>query len=359
LSFRAKAGFAAAVVVLAVPASASAATKTVDMGLPTAQQKTFQKAFADVNDFFPHQATIHVGDSIKFVPTGFHTVNIPRKGGSALAVILPTGQPIAAVNDAANAAFWFNGQSQIAFNPLLGPPGLYGKKVTFTGAKRVESGLPLAQKPKPFTVKFLKTGTYTYYCDVHAGMKGQIKVVSKNGKVPSAREDKANLKTQIASTLKTAKRLVHTVVQGNSVSIGASGAGGVESFAFYPANKTVKAGTTVTFSMSSKSFEIHTATAGPGDPENQPTSYLGQIEAGLEGPGLDPRAIYPSEMPGTIAALTPTLHGNGFWNSGALDTSSATAALPKSNLVTFSTPGTYTFYCMIHPFMKGTVTVTP
>ncbi len=89
--------------------------------------------------------------------------------------------------------------------------------MTYTGAKRVESGLPLADKPKPFTVKFLKTGTYTYYCDIHAGMKGTIKVVSKNGKVPSAREDKAALNTQIASTLKTAKRLAHTVVQGNNV----------------------------------------------------------------------------------------------------------------------------------------------
>ena len=223
MSFRSKAGFAAAVAVLAVPASASAATKTVNMGLPTAQQKPFQNAFSDVNDFFPHGATIRAGDSIKFVPTGFHSVDIPRKGGSALALILPTGQPIAAVNDAAGAAFWFNGQQQVGFNPQLGPPGLFGKKVTFTGAKRVESGLPLAERPKPFSVKFLKTGTYTYYCDVHAGMKGTIKVVSKNGKVPSAREDKAALNTQVASTLKSAKRLAHTVVQGNNVDIGASG----------------------------------------------------------------------------------------------------------------------------------------
>ena len=94
-------------------------------GLPTAQQKPFQKAFSDVNDFFPHGATIRVGDSIKFVPTGFHSVDIPRKGGSALALILPTGQPIAAVNDAAGAAFWFNGQQQVGFNPQLGPLGLF------------------------------------------------------------------------------------------------------------------------------------------------------------------------------------------------------------------------------------------
>ena len=83
------------------------------------------------------------------------------------------------------------------------------------------------------------------------------------------------------------------------------------------------------------------------------------IAASFQGAAFDPRGVYPSEAPGSIGALTPTFHGNGFWNSGVMDTSSATAALPKSNAVTFSAPGTYTFYCMIHPFMKGTVTVTP
>jgi plastocyanin len=359
LSFRLKAGFAAAVAVLAVPASASAATKTVTMGPSSSDEKTLNKAFADVNDFFPHGTTIHVGDSVKFVPTQFHTVDIPRKGGSAQALLAPTGQAIAGSVDAAGAAFWFNGQQNVGFNPLLGPPGLFGKKATYTGAKRIESGLPLASKPKAFTVKFTKTGTFTYYCDVHSGMKGTVKVVSKKSSIPSAKDDKRDLNTQVASTLKTAKKLTKTVTPANTVSVGASGAGGVESFAFYPANLSVKAGTTVNFAMSSKSFEVHTATTGPGDPENQPTSYLGVIAASLQGAAFDPRAVYPSEAPGTIGALTPTFHGNGFWSSGALDHSSTTPQLPPSNSVTFSAPGTYQFYCMIHPFMHGTVTVTP
>ena len=110
--------------------------------------------------------------------------------------------------------------------------------------------------------------------------------------------------------------------------------------------------------MSSASLDIHTATTGPGDPENQPTSYLGVLAASLQGANLDPRAIFPSEKPGTVAAsLTPTFHGNGFWNSGVLDNSTTTPALPASNTVTFSAPGTYQFYCMIHPFMHATITV--
>jgi plastocyanin len=30
---------------------------------------------------------------------------------------------------------------------------------------------------------------------------------------------------------------------------------------------------------------------------------------------------------------------------------------PESSSVKFDTPGTYTYYCLIHTFMRGTVTV--
>jgi plastocyanin len=126
---------------------------------------------------------------------------------------------------------------------------------------------------------------------------------------------------------------------------------------FKPATLSVPTGTTVNFRMPAKS-EIHTATAGPGDPEKEPSSYLGQIETGLQGAVLDPRGVYPSQPPGTLGALTPALHGNGFWNSGALDQDSATATVPPNSSVTFAAPGTYNLFCMIHPFMKATVTVT-
>ena len=39
-----------------------------------------------------------------------------------------------------------------------------------------------------------------------------------------------------------------------------------------------------------------------------------------------------------------------------LDTDSK-SPLPASNSVTFTAPGTYQFYCLIHPFMHGTVIV--
>jgi plastocyanin len=350
-----KAAFVAAVVVLAIPAGASAATKVVDMGLPTAQQKAFQKQFADVNDFFPHGTTIHVGDSIRFVPTGFHTVDLPARGGKPLGVVVPAGTTSGVV-DAAGAAFWFNGQPMLGFNPALVRGG-FGKKLAYTGAKRVESGVPLSQHPKPFTVRFTKAGTYTYYCNIHDGMKGTVRVVAKSHKVPSARADAKALKGRVASALKTAKALANTAVAPGNVSLGASGRGGVERYAMFPATQTVPVGTTLKFSMSRLSYEVHTATFGPGDPESQPTSYLGDLVARFQNDPVAPsQAVYPSDPPGTVASLSPTLHGNGFWSSGQLDASSTTP-LPNSNAVTFTAPGTYTFYCLLHPFMKGAVTV--
>jgi hypothetical protein len=109
-------------------------------------------------------------------------------------------------------------------------------------------------------------------------------------------------------------------------------------------------------SMSALTFEDHTATFGPGDPEHDPGSYLGKLAASFNSSVFAPEAVYPSEPPGTTGGLSPALHGNGFWSSGFMDASSATP-LPHSSSVTFTAPGTYTFYCLIHTFMKGTVIV--
>ncbi len=343
-----------AIAVLAIPVAAQAATKTVSLGTTAAAQKALQKYGADSNDFFPHGITIHVGDSVKFQPSGFHTVDLPKKGGTFLPVFTPNGK-VSGSADAAGAPFWFNGQDALGFNPAL-IPGLYGKKVTYDGSKTIESGLPLANKPKPILVTFRKTGKFTYYCDVHPGMKGVVTVKAKGAKIPTAAQDKAALKAQVAKVVKIAKALVKSTPPANTVSVGAAGASGVEAFTFFPSTLTVAAGTTVTFTMSAKSLEVHTATTGPGDPEKDPTSYLGKIAASLNSPSLDPAAVYPSDVPPAPAALTPTLHGNGFWSSGALDTVSASPQ-PTSNRVTFAAAGTYQFYCMIHPFMHGTVVV--
>jgi plastocyanin len=349
-------GILAVALTAAFPAFAQAAQKSVDVGLPLASQKTFQSTGSDVNDFFPHQVSIHAGDTVRFVPTGFHTVDLPGRRTQKLPIVTPLTGTVAGSVDAAGAPFWFNGQRTVGLNPVL-LASAFGKSRAYTGAKQVLSGLPLTERPKPMTVRFTRTGTFRYFCDVHLGMTGIVRVLPARREVPTAAADKATVKKQVAAALRIAKALpTGPPPPANIVDVGRQGAGDVSLFAFLPATLTVPRGTTVTFRMNART-EVHTATIGPGDPEKQPASYLGQIEAGLNGAVFDPRGVYPSDPPPAVAALTPTFHGNGFWSSGVLD-EDTTTPLPTSSAVTFSGPGTYQVFCMIHPFMHGTVTVT-
>jgi plastocyanin len=345
---------AAAALALAAPNAAQAAKKTVFMGIPPAAGKAFEKTGSDVNAFFPSSVAVHAGDTVSFAPVGFHSVDLPAPGGTPLGLVSPTGKKVSA-GDEAGIPFWFDTAPELGFDKGL-LQASFGK--TFVkGATRIASGLPLGEKLKPMNVRFPKAGTYTYFCNIHPGMKGSVRDVGKRSPVPSAKADALRVKLQTAAALAVAKRLpTVTKPPANTISVGAGGAGGVELFAFVPDKLTVPAGTTVSFAMSAKSRDVHTATTGPG-PADKPATYLGKLAASFDGAVLDGRAAYPSELPGTPpAALSPALHGNGFWSSGIMDAAAA-SPLPASGSVTLSTPGTYRFVCLIHPFMKETITV--
>ena len=339
---------------------AQASTRTVFMGVPPASGKAFQTQGADVNAFFPSAITIHKGDKIKFTAVGFHSLDIPGKGQIPLPLAAPSGRTIAGDNDPAGNPYWFNGQPDLEFPPALLPPNLkWGKTLRYSGKASVRSGLPLGDNLPPTTVKFIKTGTFTYYCNVHPGMKAKVHVVAKTAKAPSAKSVAKAVKKQASADLRTAKALQNPTVTGNTVQIGNSGKGGVEIYSFFPSTKSVPVGTTLTFAMSPRSFDIHTATTGPGDPENDPNSFLGKLAGSITGqPPFDQAGVYPSDSPTAApASLTPTLHGNGFWGTGIMDRSAATP-LPASGQVTIGAAGTYTFYCLIHPFMKAVITAS-
>jgi plastocyanin len=55
--------------------------------------------------------------------------------------------------------------------------------------------------------------------------------------------------------------------------------------------------------------------------------------------------------------LGPSTHGNGFVNTGVLDRDPATKQIGPSSKIDFTTPGTYHYVCLIHPFMHGTIIV--
>jgi plastocyanin len=342
-------------VALAAPAAAQAAVKSVTMGTPPSATKSFQRYGADVNAFFPSSVAIHVGDSVQFVPVGFHDVHFLGRSGKPTTPFIPSGKTIAGVNDAAGVPFWFNGQAELAPNPkIFTPAGNLGKTLVTNGTREIYSGAPLTDKPKPMRIRFTKAGLFRYVCDIHPGMQGAVRVAAPSAPVPSAKADRTRVARQVTSALAVAKAFETDTAPANTVNVGLAGRGGVSFFGFAPAQLTVPVGTTVTFRMRSGDFETHTATVGPGNPEKEPTSYLGKLAASLESPAAAQEALYPSDVPPAPAALTPTLHGNGFWNSGAMD-SIAASPLGKQSQVRFAAAGTYEIYCLIHPFMHATI----
>jgi plastocyanin len=343
---------AAGIAALLVPAAAAqAATKDMYAGTPPKGLLKGVPEFAVDNAFYPKRTTIHAGDRVSFRIVGFHNVLLAPKGTTPPELFMPNpAAPVSGAKDAAGADMWFNGQPSFGINPQVAAPT--GGKV-YDGTQLVGSGLPLSGPPKPMKVKFPKKGTYTVLCSLHPGMKGTVVVKGKKARIPTAKQDAKRIKKQAAEASKLAKKLVNGdgVPGGKTVKAG-NDRKGVATIAFFPDSTTVKAGESVTFTMSDKSTETHNVAFAPED-------YAKQLAQSFLGPnGIDPFTLYPSEAPPTALIVDGTSHGNGFVNTGMLDDVAATP-LPKSSTVTFTKPGTYQYYCIVHGAeMKGTVTVT-
>jgi plastocyanin len=337
-------------VLCSLPAAAAARTKVIYAGGPVKFASQLAKhTGAGIDNYLIDRVTINAGDTVvwngKSLANGFHTVDIPKLGGEDLALITSTGRTVSNVLDAAHNPFWFNGNHPLlGFNPQLFTP--LGGHV-YNGTSRIDSGLPIS-RPHNFAVKFTKPGVYKFFCDVHYGMVGVVVVKPKGKAVPTAAQDAATLRAQEQHYVAEARAISHPRVPRSSVSLGASGPGGVEIFAMFPAVLHVKKGATVRFFMSKHTRETHTAAFGP-------VSYLKPLAQSFNAPVPAAQAVWPSDPPGHIV-VTGTSHGNGFGNTGALDRDSSTPVLPSGS-ITFSAPGTYHFVCLIHPFMHGTVIV--
>jgi plastocyanin len=361
LSRLTKAAIAATLVVLAIPVGASAATKTNTAGPPLKKAPPGVPNYADATQFFRSTVTIHAGDSVKWSFAGFHTVYFPKKSGKNVPLIVRDAtRTYAGVLDPAGQPFWFNGQQQLIGNPkAVFPAG--GKNED--GTKANNSGAPENEK-FTYKLKFPKTGTFTYYCTIHPGMKGQVKVVSKKTAIPSAADDKAAVAAQVAATLKELKRNnARKAPSGNVIDAGRDTLN-TSLLHFFPDTKTVPVGSTVVFRMPQKTNEIHTVTFGSaavlgkgGYNEKLTEALLSPLPGtGQNGPpvlGVPGPIAFPSD-PGPLS-FDGTQHG-GFVNSGLLG-GSLTPGLPTSTRVTFTQPGTYSFQCLVHPEMRATVTV--
>lgn len=350
----------AALLALALPAAAGAATRSVSAGPPVKHRPPGVPSGVDDNAFFPTRVNINAGDALRFTIVGFHSINFVKKGEAAPPLVMPfSGPAVSDVKDAAGQPFWFNGRPQLMLNPGI----VDGTKspTSYDGNQDVSSGAPLRGAPKPWVVRFPKTGRFTFYCPIHPGMKGTVTVVPKGRRIPSAATDAARVRAQLRRAFTEIKRLDRREPPRGDTVVAGPDRRDVTLYRFTPAKKTIKVGTTLALTMTPGTRETHTFTFAndPKSLQQLVKSFIGPLPgSGANGPptiGLDARAIYPSD---------PTLvedgkvHGNGFVNTGGLDADRATP-LPLSAKVTFTAPGTYHYICVIHPEMKGEVVVTP
>ena len=113
-------------------------------------------------------------------------------------------------------------------------------------------------------------------------------------------------------------------------------------FKFALSKKSAPHGTVV-FTVADP-FEIHTVTFLSG--EAPPDFIVPQGEA-ENGP---PTLVIPANVAGPEGG--PVYSGQGYFNSGILGDG-------QSYVLSFDTPGSYQYQCLIHDNMKGTITVTP
>jgi plastocyanin len=138
------------------------------------------------------------------------------------------------------------------------------------------------------------------------------------GKVKKSSNKKSLLIASVLMLLIIGLPLVAAVSQkyqnSSQVLAGTSAAVSIIDFQFNPASITVAAGTTVTWTNMSASGSDHTTTS--------------DSQTGAE-----------------------------HWDSGLTNPTGA-GGLPQTFSHTFTTPGTYTYHCNVHTFMRGTVVVT-
>lgn len=337
---------------LLLPTSATAKKFTVDVGAPGRLPHHLE-----LSAFFPSALTVHVGDEIRFQINGLHDVAYLPPGMPRPALAIPEPSvPGGAAHDAAGVPFWFDSAPRLQLNPAVVRPAGGG---VLDPAAYANSGLPsLTGLAATYTLRFSHPGTYRLFCLVHRGMSVLVHVVPSRRRISSPARVKATAQAQVRAALRRARRLKRFKAARLTVLAGHD-AGPVSWMRFFPQRSRVRVGQTVTFRVDSM-MEAHTFTFGPA-------AYTGAIERTLierQPAGAGPPAFvfnalgaYPSEPPGTPLTYTGTNHGNGFLNSGLLDTAPHTPN-PASVRITFTAPGTYHFECVIHAGMDGTITVS-
>lgn len=239
--------------------------------------------------------------------------------------------------------------------PVTTAPGPFDGTATFWNSGFMEDGATFEMK----LADNIKPGVYLGYCTLHqVGMITEIDVVAPDQPAESAADVAAAGQQQLAdinAKISGAVDEASKSAKPGTVLAGVDGPG-VPGFAsaFLPADTSIKAGETVTWTLSQNA--PHTVSFNPSEAAR--TIIMKGPDGGYH---LNPESFAPAGFtppagpPPTGDAPPPPLDGGSWDGTGFFSTG---VVFGGTFTLTFTTPGTYPYVCLIHPDMKGTVTVT-
>jgi plastocyanin len=215
-------------------------------------------------------------------------------------------------------------------------------------------------------------GTYNYYCLLHReGMTGTITVVDKDTNIPSADDQKATGDAALADAI---SKLEPSFTPLASLTPDTAVAGAFsqdvpegEINEFGPKGSDIAVGGSVTWTV----FGAHTISFNA--PESARASILIKDESGNW--AVNPEALAPApegaagqqppdpNAPPPDPSAPPTLIDAGEWDGQGFHSSGVILSFGPGDpgysqyKLTFTQAGTYTYVCLIHPDMEGTVKV--
>jgi plastocyanin len=316
------------------------------------------------DEYFPSELQVHPGDSLKFneVWSGdphtvtFGTLVDQAPTSTALPAVFPKpGRGGDAVPSAAQPCFLDTGA------PPATAACAKADQPAFSGGQAFYNSGWLAPT-STFTVPLSPTinpGSYNFRCLVHPNMTGKIDVVAPTQSIPSPAQVNAVATSQLNGVVAALTPVVQNAAVVTTTTVAGITAGdGVTSTlaaTFGPAELDIGAGTTLGFNV----YGTHAIAINP------PDSAVGLLTKGPDGvvhinnalvhnAGGEPPPLGEQTRPRTV--FGGSYPGSGFHNSGLL------TSVPPGLLtytLQFTTPGTFTLRCLIHPAMTATVKVTP
>lgn len=263
------------------------------------------------NIFSPQVLEVYVGDTVTWTIGGNlepHTISfgpqslIEKLAGALMGPVLQKGGP-----------------PLIAFNSQVALPTT---ETTYGGSGFANSGI-LAGKGKHWSLTFSTPGTYHYYCLIHY-VAGHPEL-SMGGEVV-VRPRPAASHAYVVSMGSAQDQMTNTLDQ------------------FNPRHLTIHAGDTVTWVGA-----FHTVSFGPEEELEQIEQHYVVPVPRKHGPPLitlNPKVALPFGG--------HTYDGTGYVSSGFLE---PRGGKPATYTLTFSKPGSYSYDCLIHPGMDGSITV--